>query len=67
MGKSLWLSRTEREYNPFQAAGWMRILSRSVPGAVNILSGSVSLSTKSFVDEVNFADQLRSELNPLGE
>jgi hypothetical protein len=27
----------------------------------------MSLSTKAFVDEVSFADQLRSELNPLGE
>jgi hypothetical protein len=27
----------------------------------------VSLSAKSFVDEVNFADQLQSELDPLGE
>ena len=28
--------------------------------------GSVSFG-QSFVDEVNFADQLRSELNPFGE
>jgi hypothetical protein len=28
--------------------------------------GSVSLG-QSFVDEVNFADQLRSELNPFGK